>query len=212
MGTTVPLRLLQGALVFLVLRQMSQFPSFGKWWTLICLLGTTFARAPKVIHEKNSKILDVLEHFHHSILPWTPVANQAHFATHHPAIPRRHFNLGFRFLLVHATSFLVLKDPLLRFHSFLLLELPCSSQFLAMKMLEKPMKKRNSWTNQVRRMVHDLMCRNEFSRCSWWDVDSGHSSIGNCTQILRRVFQVRHMPVYFQEALPSRISPILFFC
>ena len=35
------------------------------------------------------------------------------------------------------------------------------------------------------------------------------SSNGNCTQILRRVFQVKELPVYFQEALPSRISPIL---
>ena len=51
------------------------------------------------------------------------------------------------------------------------------------------------------------MCRNEFSCLSWWDVVSGHSSNDICTQILRRVFQVKELPLYFQKALPSRISP-----
>ena len=53
-----------------------------------------------------------------------------------------------------------------------------------------------------------IWCRNEFSCHAWWDVVSGHSSNGNFSQILRRVFQVRELPVYFQEALLSRKSPI----
>ena len=32
------------------------------------------------------------------------------------------------------------------------------------------------------------------------------SSNGNCTQILRRVFQVKELPVYFQEAIQLRKS------
>ena len=93
--TTVPVRLVQEALVIFVLKQVSQFRSFGKWVKMLCLLGTTFA--PKVIHEKNWKHLDVLEHFHQPIHPWTPVALPAHLATHHSVIPRRHFYLDFRF-------------------------------------------------------------------------------------------------------------------
>ena len=58
-------------------------------------------------------------------------------------------------------------------------------------------------------MVHDSMCRSEISCHFWWDVVSGHSSNGNCTPIFRRVFQVKELPVYFQEALPSRINPNL---
>ena len=52
------------------------------------------------------------------------------------------------------------------------------------------------------------MYRNEFSCLSWWDVVSGHSSNGTCTQILPRVFRVRERPVYLREALLSRINPI----
>ena len=40
-------------------------------------------------------------------------------------------------------------------------------------------------------------------------VVSGHWSNGNCTQFLRRVFQVKELPLYSQEALPSRMNPIL---
>ena len=46
LGTTVPVRLLQEALVIFVLKQVSQFRSFGKWEKTPCLPGngTTFAR------------------------------------------------------------------------------------------------------------------------------------------------------------------------
>ena len=44
LGTTVPMRSLQQALVILVLRQISQFRSFAKWVKMLCLPGTTFAR------------------------------------------------------------------------------------------------------------------------------------------------------------------------
>ena len=36
LGTTVPVRLLQEALVIMVLKQMSQFRSFGKWVWILC--------------------------------------------------------------------------------------------------------------------------------------------------------------------------------
>ena len=39
LGTTVPARLLQEPLVIFVLKQMSQFRSFGKWVQILCLLG-----------------------------------------------------------------------------------------------------------------------------------------------------------------------------
>ena len=57
--------------------------------------------APKVIHEENWKHLDVLNTFIYR----TVLATLAHFATHHSVIPRRHFYLGFRFLVIHATNF-----------------------------------------------------------------------------------------------------------
>ena len=44
LGTIVPVRFLQDALVILVLRQISQFRSFGKWGKMLCLPDTTFAR------------------------------------------------------------------------------------------------------------------------------------------------------------------------
>ena len=65
-----------------------------------------------------------------------------------------------------------------------------------------------AFINKIRRIVHDLMCRNEFSCHIWWDVVSGLLSNGNCTQIHRRIFQMKQLLVYFQEALPSRINPI----
>ena len=44
LGATVPARLLQGALVILILKQTSQFRSFGKWFLILCFLDfvTTF--------------------------------------------------------------------------------------------------------------------------------------------------------------------------
>ena len=43
-GTTPPVRLLHGALVILVLMQISQFGSFGKWVLILCRPDTTFPR------------------------------------------------------------------------------------------------------------------------------------------------------------------------
>ena len=43
-GTAVPARLLQEALVNFVLKQMSQFRSFGKRVKMLCLLGATLRR------------------------------------------------------------------------------------------------------------------------------------------------------------------------
>ena len=99
-------------------------------------------------------------------------------------------------------------DSSLALSHFLLLEFPCHSQFPAMRMYEKSTRKKNSWTNQVRRMVHDLMCRNEFLAFlheMWFQATR---PVVTVPQILRRVFQVRELPAYFQEALPSRTSPI----
>ena len=122
LGTTVPARLLRETLVIFVLKHKNQFRSFGKWVKMWLLLA-----APKVIHEKNWKCLDVLEHFHQPVHAWTPVANPAHLATHHSVIlRRRHFYLVFRFLLIHATSFFVLMSPRSSFHFYLLLEFSVS--------------------------------------------------------------------------------------
>ena len=43
-GTASPVRLLQGALVILVLLQISQFVSFGKWVWILCFQDATFVR------------------------------------------------------------------------------------------------------------------------------------------------------------------------
>ena len=72
--------------------------------------------APKVIHEKNWKCLDVLEHFHQPVHERTPVTNLAHLATHHSVILRRHFFWGFRFLLIYATGLSMLMMPRSHFH------------------------------------------------------------------------------------------------
>ena len=90
---------------------------------------TTFARGSK----GNSR--EELEASRCSTSPClNSVANSAHLATNHSVILRlRHFYLGFRFLLIHATGSSVLMIPRTYFH-FLLLEFPCLSQFPAMKM------------------------------------------------------------------------------
>ena len=95
LGTTVPARLLQEKPSF-VFMQISQFRFFWKWENIYLHSVPLLLAAPKAIHGKNWEILDVLEHFHQSILPWTPVAKQAHLATHHhPPSPRRFFLIGF---------------------------------------------------------------------------------------------------------------------
>ena len=99
LGTTVPARLQQEALVVFV---HYAYPN-----PVPLLLA-----APEVIHEKNWKCLDVLEHFHLPAHTGTPVPIQAPLATHHSAIlRRRHFYLGFRFQLIYATGPLVLMIP-----------------------------------------------------------------------------------------------------
>ena len=45
LGTTAPVRFLQGGLVIFILKQMSQLRSFGKWVKIVCLPDTTFARS-----------------------------------------------------------------------------------------------------------------------------------------------------------------------
>ena len=55
-GTTSPVRLLQEAIVILVLWQISQFRFFGKGVETLCLPGTTRLCAPKRVHEKNSRV------------------------------------------------------------------------------------------------------------------------------------------------------------
>ena len=57
---------------------------------------------------KNWKRLGVLEHHHLPDFPRTLPAIPADHAKLRPALLRCHFYLGFRFLLVHATSLLVL--------------------------------------------------------------------------------------------------------
>ena len=59
--------------------------------------------APKVIHEKSWRSIDVVEHSYPPDSPWNPAVVPGHLATHHSVILRRHFYLGFRFLLICAT-------------------------------------------------------------------------------------------------------------
>ena len=101
LGTTVPVRLLHR------ISGLSGNEQRCCVYSVPLLLA-----APKVIHEKNWKHVEVLETFHQPIHPWTPVANPAHLATHHSAIPRRHFlfpradesSLAFSLLLVAGIS------------------------------------------------------------------------------------------------------------
>ena len=71
LGTTVPARLLQEALVICVFNQMSQFGSFGKCVFALCVPepGATFARD---FHEKKWQYLDAQ-------VPGLPVALKDHF-------------------------------------------------------------------------------------------------------------------------------------
>ena len=129
LGTTVPVRLLRQAHVYLVLQQMLQFRYIGKWVKKKLCLPSLLLAALKVIHEKNWKLLDVLEHFHAPVHAWTPVANLAHLATGHCVVlRRRHFYFGFSIsagfsVLTHSYS-----------HFFLLLDIPWWSQYPEMKM------------------------------------------------------------------------------
>ena len=60
LGTTVPARLLQEALVIFVFKQISQFGSFGKCVNCACPSPVPLLLAtPLVTHEKNWKCLDV---------------------------------------------------------------------------------------------------------------------------------------------------------
>ena len=112
LGTTVPVRLLQEALVIFVLKQISQFRSFGKWANMLCLLGTTFARGSKGNSWEEleaSRCSRTLASTNPSLSSCSQ--SEAHLATQHPAIPRRHFYLGFWFLLIYATGLPVLMCP-----------------------------------------------------------------------------------------------------
>ena len=112
---TVPVRLLQEALVILVLKLMSQFRSFGQWLKMLYPIPLSLA-ALKVIHEKNWKRLGAYEHFHLLDCPWT-----------FPVI-----------LADHGTSFLVL--PHSYFHFLLMLDAPWELRFPAIVTLEKQVK------------------------------------------------------------------------
>ena len=63
-SVALPVRLLQRAIVILVLKQISQFQSFGKWVLCCACPILLLLAALKVIHEKNWKRLGVLEHYH----------------------------------------------------------------------------------------------------------------------------------------------------
>ena len=57
--TTLPIRLLHGALVIVALWQISQFRSFGKWLSTLCLPTSALlanVEKKKMIHEKNSRV------------------------------------------------------------------------------------------------------------------------------------------------------------
>ena len=98
-GTTVPVRLLQGALVISVLMQSGSFGLSGSEYKYCASLIPLLLAALKVIHE----------HFHLPDCPWTLLAILADHATSFLVLLRsHHFYLNFRFLLVHATSFFVL--------------------------------------------------------------------------------------------------------
>ena len=55
-GTASPVRRLHGALAILVLMQMSQFRSFGKWVWILCLPTLLSLAALMLIHEKSSQV------------------------------------------------------------------------------------------------------------------------------------------------------------
>ena len=95
LGTTVPVRLLQEALVISSSNRVSQFRSFGKWVKMLCFLGTTFARGSKG-NSREELEASRCSGTHSSTNPcMDSVDNPAHLATHHSAIIRRHVFFGF---------------------------------------------------------------------------------------------------------------------
>ena len=68
--------------------------------------------------------------------------------------------------------------------------------------------RRSRW-RWTRRTCHSSLCCNWFSCNCWWVVVSDHWSNGKYTHDLRRIFWVRELPVYLQEALLSLINQIL---
>ena len=170
LGTTVPVRLLHESLVIFVLQQISQFRSFGKWVKKKCCVYSVplLLAGSQVIHEKNWKCFDVLEHFHQPVHAWTPVANLAHLANHHSVILRRHFLCEFS-----TSADLCKGSPRANDSSFVLSFLLVAGISVSVT-VSCDEDVGNSLISQVRRMVHDLMRRNELivlpflMRCGFW--------------------------------------------
>ena len=146
LGTTAPVRLLQEALVIFVLKQISRFQSSGKWVKMWCLLGTTFARGFKGYsweELEHSRCPGTLSSINPSLNSCSQSGTPYNSSSCNSSSS---FSFGFS-ISVRSCHEFPLKDPLPRFHFFLLLELPCQLQFPAMKMLDKSMKKKETWTN-----------------------------------------------------------------
>ena len=96
-ATTGPVRFLQEALVIFVIKQMSQFRSFGKWVKMLCLLDPTFARGSKGNSWEELEVARCSGTLSSTNPCLNSCSHPAHLATHHSQIPRRHFSLGFPF-------------------------------------------------------------------------------------------------------------------
>ena len=101
----MPVRFLQGAL-FILVRNFGLLGSEYEY--CVCPIPLSL-EALKLIHEKNSRVRPhELEHFH----PLVSVILRTNLADHATGFPLRsrclHFDVFFRFLLVHATGLTVL--------------------------------------------------------------------------------------------------------
>ena len=119
LGTTVPARLLQEALVILVFKHVSQFGSFGgKCGNTQCLPEPVplLLATPLVIHKKNWQCLDIQaqglhvalkDYVHRPLSLWNPAGSPASHAIDRCLLRVLHICFCFRFLSVYAAGFSV---------------------------------------------------------------------------------------------------------
>ena len=151
LGTTVPVRLLEEALVLLSSSKCHNFGLSGseKRYCAYPNPVPLLLAAPQEVHEMTWKCLDflalgftkaLLKYFHRPNSLWIPMANQAIHAMYLFVLLRvPHFYACFRFLWIHAAGF---REALHSyFHFFLLLDFRCicwhQIRNPVMKMMEK---------------------------------------------------------------------------
>ena len=168
LGTTVPVRFLQEALVIVFFKQVSQFGSFGKERIYTVLTRTWFhfcSRLPLEIHEMTRKCLDFLA-LGFPRLCWSTFIDQILSEFQKPIRQvMRYISLYFfaflifcfRFLWIHAAGLTEALHSYCNF--FLVLDFRCTCwhqiRNLVMKMMEKLVKvwlKKNSLINQEPQM------------------------------------------------------------